>query len=140
SFCQGAERGHFPDLSDRDNLWRLLVVVTARKAAQVRRDQARLKRGGGQVRGEADLEGSSEDGPALAEVVGQEPTPDFAASVAEGCQRVLGLLDDDLRSRALARMEGHTNEEIAARLGCAARTVERKVRVIRGLWEQGGTP
>src|SRR5262249_30277678 len=30
SFCQGAEQGRFPQLADRDNLWRLLVVLTAR--------------------------------------------------------------------------------------------------------------
>ena len=47
SFCRNAERGRFPDLSDRDSLWRLLVVMTARKAAHLRRDEGRQKRGGG---------------------------------------------------------------------------------------------
>src|SRR4051812_207164 len=38
SFCDGAARGRFPRLTDRDDLWRLLVVITARKAcAQVQR-------------------------------------------------------------------------------------------------------
>jgi hypothetical protein len=32
SFCRGAAQGRFPQLADRDDLWRLLVVVTARKA------------------------------------------------------------------------------------------------------------
>src|SRR5262245_65777705 len=32
SFFQGVARGRFPQLRDRDNLWRLLVVITARKA------------------------------------------------------------------------------------------------------------
>src|SRR4051812_20120134 len=31
SFCAGADRGRFPQLADRDDLWRLLVVITARK-------------------------------------------------------------------------------------------------------------
>src|SRR4051794_29187265 len=36
SFCTGVARGRFPRLADRDDLWRLLVVITARKAgAQV---------------------------------------------------------------------------------------------------------
>jgi hypothetical protein len=35
SFCAGAERGRFPDLKDRDNLWALLVTITARKAADL---------------------------------------------------------------------------------------------------------
>ena len=32
SFFRGVARGRFPQLNDRDNLWRLLVVITARKA------------------------------------------------------------------------------------------------------------
>src|SRR4051812_46122655 len=47
SFCRHAEAGRFPDLFDRDGLWHLLVVLTARKAAHLARDQARKKRGGG---------------------------------------------------------------------------------------------
>src|SRR5207237_10567463 len=31
SFCRGAAQGRFPDLADRDGLWRLLVVITLRK-------------------------------------------------------------------------------------------------------------
>src|SRR5262249_5902247 len=47
SFCRGAEAGRFPQLLDRDSLWRLLVTLTVRKAAHLRRDESRLKRGGG---------------------------------------------------------------------------------------------
>ena len=47
SFCRGAGDGRFPDLADRDGLWRLLVVITARKAAHHSRDARRQKRGGG---------------------------------------------------------------------------------------------
>src|SRR5207253_6336257 len=50
-FCRGAARGLFPQLADRDNLWRLLVTLTARKALQLTRRQPRPKRGGA-VRGE----------------------------------------------------------------------------------------
>jgi DNA-binding CsgD family transcriptional regulator len=37
-------------------------------------------------------------------------------------------------------MEGYTTEEIAGRLGRAPRTVERKLRMIRSLWEQPSEP
>src|SRR5262245_57641111 len=47
SFCRRAERGCFPQLADRDGLWRLLVVVTARKAARLAHHHSRQKRGGG---------------------------------------------------------------------------------------------
>jgi DNA-directed RNA polymerase specialized sigma24 family protein len=35
-------------------------------------------------------------------------------------------------------MEGYGNEEIAARLGYGLRTVERRLRLIRSIWEQEG--
>jgi DNA-directed RNA polymerase specialized sigma24 family protein len=33
-------------------------------------------------------------------------------------------------------MEGYTIDEIAAKLGCVARTVDRKLRLIRRTWEK----
>ena len=48
SFCRHAAQGHFPRLADRDDLWRLLAVITVRKALRTRRDEGRLKRGGGE--------------------------------------------------------------------------------------------
>jgi DNA-directed RNA polymerase specialized sigma24 family protein len=137
SFCRGAERGQFPQLVDRHDLWQLLVLLTARKAVQWQRHERRQKRGGGRVLGEADLgdANASGDEPALAQVLGPEPTPEFAAQVAEECQRLLGLLDDGrLRALALRKMEGYTNEEIARDLGCGLRSVERKLVRIRTLW------
>src|SRR5262245_11358142 len=55
SFCRGAQNGRFPLLANRDNLWRLLVVITARKALDQLERERRLKRGGGQVGGESAL-------------------------------------------------------------------------------------
>lgn len=128
SFCRGLKRGRFPDLQDRTNLWKLLVVLTARKACHLLRDEQRLKRGGDKKAGTAE---------GLEQVVGQEPSPEFAAELAENCQRLLDLLgDDELRTIALNKMEGYTTEEIAGQLDCAPRTVERKLRLIRGLWEK----
>src|SRR5512140_3544080 len=31
SFCDGAPRGRYPQLDDRDDLWRLLVTITTHK-------------------------------------------------------------------------------------------------------------
>ncbi len=129
SFCQGVERGRFPQLDDRDNLWRLLVVLTARKAWRLLRREGQQKRGGGADFGEAELDG----------IVGPEPTPEFAAEVADEYRRLLAALADaELESVALWKMEGYTNAEIAGRLGCAPRTVERKLQVIRAVWEEEG--
>jgi len=133
SLCAGLGRGQFPKLADRDDLWRLLVVITTRKVqAQVRR-QLRQKRGGGQVRPASELEGCGcDEDDLLASALGSEPTPEFAAMVAEEYRRLLDRLDDDvLRKVAILRMEGHTSDEIGAQLGCARRTVARQLALIR---------
>jgi DNA-directed RNA polymerase specialized sigma24 family protein len=134
SFCRGAAAGRFPRLGDRADLWQLLVLLTARKAGRLRRHEGRLKRGGGGVRHLSTLD--EEEGE-LAEAIGREPTPELAAQLGEQWRRLLeGLGDDELRRVARWKLEGYSTEEMAARLGCVPRTVERKLRVIRGLWEQ----
>ena len=141
SFCAGLARGRFTELDDRDDLWKLLVVITARKAAaQVDRAGA-LKRGGGWNRldpAHADPGSVSEGNSGLlADLVGHEPTPEFAAMVAEETRNRLGRLEDSqLRQIALDRMEGYTTDEIAERLGCARRTVARRLDLIRQIWSE----
>jgi DNA-directed RNA polymerase specialized sigma24 family protein len=86
SFCDRAGRGQFPQLSDRDDLWRLLATITVRKALDTMRQQTRKKRGGGQVLGEsALLVGAENDSAGLAEVLGREPTPEEVAGFADDC-------------------------------------------------------
>jgi DNA-directed RNA polymerase specialized sigma24 family protein len=133
SFCRHAEEGRFPALHDRDNLWRLLVVFTTRKAGHLRRDERRQKRGGGFAPGTAK---EGEDDMALEQLVSREPDPEFAAQVAEECERLLSSLGDQLlRSVALWKMEGWSTDEIAAKLGYTPRSVKRKLRLIRDIWE-----
>jgi RNA polymerase sigma factor (sigma-70 family) len=143
SFCRGAERGRFPRLEGRDDLWALLVVITARKAIDLRQREGRQKRGGGRAGGESVLDellGDEEGAAGIGRVVGAEPTPEFAAQVAEEFQRLLVLLPgDELRTVALRKMESYTNGEIAAELGCADATVERRLKLIRSLWKKPAT-
>ena len=47
---------------------------------------------------------------------------------------LLELLDGDMRHIALLKLEGYTNEEIAAAMGCSLPTVERRLRLIRKAW------
>jgi DNA-directed RNA polymerase specialized sigma24 family protein len=134
SLCAGLARGQFPNLSDRDDLWRLLVVITSRKVLVQARRQLRQKRGGGNVRPASDLadDRDLDDDDLLVRIVSNEPTPEFAATVAEEYRRLLDRLGNDgLRQVAVLRMEGATGEEIAAKLGCTRRTVVRQLSLIR---------
>jgi len=133
SFFRGVEAGRYPQLTDRDDLWRLLVTITAHKAIHVARHVQRQKRGG-----KASDSGCNDDGNVfdLNEVIGQEPSPEFSIQVAEELDRLLALLEDPtLQSVAVWKMEGYTSAEIAPRLDCTVRTVERKLRLIRQIWE-----
>jgi len=133
--CRGAAAGRFPELADRTNLWRLLATITAQKALDERRRQGRERRGGGRNRQAADLVGAASEHDILAEVVGHEPTPEMAALLDEQYRHMLDRLGDDtLRRIAVWKMEGQSNEEIAERMGCGLRTVERKLGVIRSVW------
>ena len=44
SFCRGAEQGRFPRLEDRDDLWQVLVMITARKVCDLKEHEGRRKR------------------------------------------------------------------------------------------------
>jgi RNA polymerase sigma factor (sigma-70 family) len=131
TFCHRLEEGRFPQLQNRDDLWRLLVVITARKVITYRRREAALKRGGAVANLRADV--SAYD---VEAIVGNEPTPEFAVQTADTLRDLLGSLPtQSVRDLALRKMEGFTNEEAAAELGCSLRTVERRLKLIRKLWE-----
>jgi DNA-directed RNA polymerase specialized sigma24 family protein len=132
SLCRGAEQGRFARLDDRDDLWQLLMMITVRKAIDLAQHERRAARGGGRVQTLSDL---AADG--SLDVLGSEPTPELAAMVADECRHLLGKLENDqLRSVAMLKMEGFTNEEIAVRLGCVVSTVDRRLRTIRQIWSE----
>ena len=135
SFCRAAADNRFPQLHDRQDLWQILVLLTVRKTNHLIQHERAQKRGSGSVRHLSDLEAAGR------EVSGGEPTPEFAAQFAEEYRRRLEGLSADLRQVALAKMEGYSNVEIAARLHVVERTVERRLELIRKLWhEEEGAP
>lgn len=136
SFCRGAAGGKFAQLEDRHDLWQVLAVITARKAARQSQSERAQKRGGGKVESESTLaEEDASNALGIQHFAADDPTPELMAIATEEFERMLSLLtDESLREVALARLEGFSHAEIAARLGCHVRSVERKVRQIRELW------
>jgi DNA-directed RNA polymerase specialized sigma24 family protein len=143
SLFRRAREGRFPRLLDRHDLWQLLVLIAGRKASNRARHERQERRGGGKVwHASALADGSgSAVGTLFADLIGREPDPALAAQVAEEYQRLLdGLGNDLLRSVAVAKLEGYTKAEIAARLGRAPATVARKLQLIREAWEKEVLP
>jgi DNA-directed RNA polymerase specialized sigma24 family protein len=94
--------------------------------------QPKARRADGACRGAGGTPGGSE-----ADALAALPAPGFAAEVAEECRRRLDTLGaDDLRGVVVDKMEGYTNEEVAARRGWSLGKVERKLRLIRKTWER----
>ncbi|WP_372898205.1 sigma-70 family RNA polymerase sigma factor [Stieleria sp.] len=135
SFYRAAEQGRFPEMSDRDDLWRLLLKMSARKVIDKRRRDRRQRRGGGQRT--LSLAGRPGDEDALIEVIGDEPTPDMVLTLTEAVEELLSHLGDgQLREIAVGKMEGLSNAELAQRLGCSERTIERRLHLIRETCQQ----
>ena len=130
SFFRGVERGRFPQLDDRDDLWQVLLMITERKAIDLLQHEGREKRDW--------RRNQSPDAPSgNLDLAGKEPDPALAAQVAEECERLLTrLADANLRQIAVRKMEGFTNQEIANELGCSLVTVERRLRLIRLEWQE----
>jgi hypothetical protein len=136
SFCIRQRRGEY-DLADRKDLWRLLVAITENKARAAAVGHARQKR---DYRRELHEQGAAAGESAaspLDRVTGIDPTPAEAAVLVEELRRRLEPMDEPLRRLALWKLAGYTNEEIAGKdmMDCALRTVERKLKIIRQLWE-----
>jgi DNA-directed RNA polymerase specialized sigma24 family protein len=138
SFCDRARKGQFPQLSSRDDLWRVLFAITVRKATAAIRHQMRQKRGSGRVLGESALgQGETSVAEGLSQFLGKEPSPDDAIQFADQLGALLEKLGDaTLRTIALKRLEGVSSEEIAAGLGLSTRTVARKLELVRAKWAE----
>lgn len=135
--CRGAAAGRFEVLRTRDDLWRLLVAMTAKKVIDRYRHQNRTKRGSGNVRGHSIVGNTADQDPGgFDQFIGEDPSPAFLMMIEERHQELLKRLrDDTLRQVAQLRMEGFANEEIAGRLTMSLRSVERKLRLIREEWQ-----
>ena len=81
SLCRGAAEGRLTQLTNRDDLWKLLVAIASKKVVDQIRRQTSKKRGGGQVRGDSILAKPGRDAPAgFDQFMNLEPTPEFLAA------------------------------------------------------------
>ena len=119
------------EVAGRDDLWSLLAVITANKARMQARHESAAKRGGGRVVGEGALTRPDGSPLPLDEAGAALPAAEFDLHSEE----LLARLDPELREFAILRLFGYTNAEIAQRLDCTERKVERKLHRIRVQWQ-----
>jgi len=138
AFFRAARTGQLTQLHDRHDLWRLLITITENKVHDHARHRLRARRGGGKVRGESVFEAGrgSESGlgAGLGQIADLQVDPAMAAQAVDQLRHLLDLLDPQQERITLRKMEGHSNEEIAAMEGCAPETISRKLNLIRRIW------
>ncbi|HIE97038.1 MAG TPA: RNA polymerase subunit sigma-70 [Fuerstia sp.] len=134
SFYCAVEKGRFPDLSDRDDLWRLLLRMSARKVVDKRRHDLRQRRGGHEKI--KSLDHTGDDGTVI-EAIGDEPSPEMVLMMQESVEQFFSHLGvGQLRDIAGAKLEGYSNAELAERFDCSERTIERRLHLIREKCQQ----
>jgi DNA-directed RNA polymerase specialized sigma24 family protein len=122
-FYQAAADNRFARLENRDDLWQVLAVLTTHKVVDYHKHQARWKRGGGTTE-------------LHSEMVSAVVDPADATLAADEVQTLFERLpDDEAREVARLKLDGHSNEEVAARMGCSIRTVTRRLALIRSIWD-----
>jgi len=140
SMFRCVDSGRLPQLNDRDDLWKILVTITARKAIKQQRLHFADKRGGGKVHGES-MFGDRSSSAGLEQFLSREPTAELAGQMTETCGELISVLHNEkLRSVVLWKLEGYTNDEIALKLDCTTRTVERKLERVREKWSSWMNP
>ncbi len=131
SFIARRNAGGYPQLGNRDDVWKLLSIITRRKSLNVMRRELADRRGAGQ---QVDQEFD------LLNAFCAEPTPDQAAEVLDEARRLLDVVlagrESSLRVIALGKLQGEDNSVLAKQLAVSRRTIERKLDLIRRLWEQ----
>ena len=134
SFYSAVKKGRFPDLSDRDDLWHLLLRMSERKVIDKRRHDLRQRRGGNIIVHSLDHAGGDES---IIEAIGNEPSPEMVTMMQESVEQFFSHLGvGHLREIAGAKLEGYSNAELAERFDCSERTIERRLHLIREKCQQ----
>lgn len=134
SFFKAAKQKRFPNLNDRDDLWRVLFKLTNWKAINLRRHELRRP-----VTRESATQPPDRSSAGLHNIPGRMSEEDFAAIMVELLEDKLGTLDDDLCKIAVAMLAGFKLPEIAELLSLTLSMVRRKVAIIRQIWKNHET-
>ncbi|MCL2745259.1 MAG: ECF-type sigma factor [Planctomycetaceae bacterium] len=137
SFCQMARNRDEP-IADSAELWKLLATIVKRKVIKERKRQGTAKRQEHRLAGESGVSpmrsGQEKDACiGLARIHGHEPSPELAVELAETWERIMSL--PDAEEIVPLKSVGYTTSEIAEKLGCSTRTIQRRIEKIETEWD-----
>lgn len=129
SFWRKLESGSWPETLDGDDLWGLLITMTARKARHHLRHERAAKRGG--TKAPKSLSDLADEPVAQSSRPASEPSvPEIEATANE----LIDLLPDELRTVAVLKLMEFSHREISELLECNERTIQRRISDIREAW------
>ncbi len=128
AFFSAAANSEAVQLESRDELWRLLVTISRRKATDRVRHELRDRRGGEALRRSEGLENVTAETASPSEITELQDLLDHLLLALES------VGDNKLKTIALMRLEGLTTQEIAVQLDCTVRTIQRKLHILERLW------
>lgn len=131
SFYHRLRAGGFPRLANRQDFLALVTTITACKAInQIQHEVGVRKRGGGLIQTETEFVSLLD--------VSDGRSPEEEAILADSYRFFVEGLPAKLQAFAELYLAGCTHREIAERLECGLRTVERKVALILAKWQEMG--
>lgn len=127
SFYLSLRDGKLPRLEDRDDFLALMTHIVACQAHNQLTHENAQKRHAGPTHGDS----------VLADLAGADgPTPLEHALLNDCYRHFLDGLPDTLRETAELYLAGLKQTEIAAKLDCVVRTVQRKLDLILERWQE----
>lgn len=129
--------GNYPNIASRHDLWRLLTKIATRKSIdQIRRSKKGVDRLTQESLQSIQADGSSFEFNQIENFPGGEPTPEFAAMVADESRYRLSQVPEKMVDVVKLRMQGFTLNEIAEQTGISLPTVQRYLSFVREVWSQ----
>ncbi len=120
--CEKLQEGRYPDLADRDELWKLMLKMLVRKVSRRAEYETAGKRTASQFFADEGQLTAAED-------------QTVTTLVADECEYLFRALDDpNLEQLVLWKLEGFTNDEIARKMNRTRRTVQRMLTLVREVW------
>jgi len=130
AFLRGIEHGRFPDVSDRQTLWPLLVRIVVSHSRKQLRKQLAAKRQDAAVRGDSVLADLDETSVNFAEVAIHTIDEQAMVQLEDSIQAIRSQLGELEREIFDLKLLEHSNREVATLLGRPSRTIDRKVNSV----------
>jgi RNA polymerase sigma-70 factor (ECF subfamily) len=132
TFFKRLKAGEF-QIEQEDDLCKLLVRITVHKTLR----QVAFHKAGKRDFGLEARQGD-DAGDRMLQLLGREPGPEVTVAFLNQLEHFLGRLQPMEREILEMRMQGHSNEEIAQKLGIYDRKIRRVIERVRALAEQEG--